>query len=107
MRRPISRSDLRRLASLTRSSSWPISRKRIAGILLTSDRRRVILHFTAETIVRNGLSLWMDDTLRKAEGVNPKKHLHDTLQNLNRHQLRPWLHLRGDGSGRRFGWELR
>jgi hypothetical protein len=50
---------------------------------------------------------WLDDPLPRAAGQNPKRHLHDTIRDLNRHQALPLIHFKGDGSGERMGWEYR
>jgi hypothetical protein len=49
----------------------------------------------------------IDDPLPPQPGVSCKKHLHDTIQNLNRHQQHRLIHFSGDGTGRRVGWEWR
>jgi hypothetical protein len=50
---------------------------------------------------------WFDDPLPRARGINPKVRLHDTIKALNRHQNPYLLHFKGDGTGRRLGWEYR
>jgi hypothetical protein len=50
---------------------------------------------------------WFDDPLPPAPRKNPKKRLHDTLQDLNRRQRAQLIHFKGDGTGRRVGWEYR
>jgi hypothetical protein len=50
---------------------------------------------------------WMDDPLPCVAGIDPKDHLHDTIGNLNRHLRRSFVHFNGNGTGKRFGWELR
>lgn len=50
---------------------------------------------------------WFDDPLPRGIPRNPKVRLHDTIKDLNRNQTTPLIHFRGDGSGRRVGWEYR
>jgi hypothetical protein len=50
---------------------------------------------------------WFDDPLHRKNGHNPKTLLHDTIKDLNRRQSEWLIHFKGDGSGRRIGWELR
>ncbi len=47
----------------------------------------------------------VDDPLSPKPGLSCKKHLHDTFQNLNRHQQHALIHFSGDGTGRRIGWQ--
>jgi hypothetical protein len=49
---------------------------------------------------------WFDDPLPRKIGQNPKIILHDTIKDLNRRQNESLVHFKGDGSGRRVGWEL-
>jgi hypothetical protein len=46
----------------------------------------------------------IDDPLPPAVDMDPKTRLHDTIKALNRHQLRPLLRFRGDGTGRGVWW---
>lgn len=48
---------------------------------------------------------WFDDPLPRQSGINPKTRLHDTIKDLNRRQTQPLVHFKGDGTGRRIGWE--
>lgn len=50
---------------------------------------------------------WFDDPMPRKNGHNPKTLLHDTIKDLNRRQAEWLVHFKGDGSGRRIGWELR
>jgi hypothetical protein len=50
---------------------------------------------------------WFDDPLPRTAGINPKQRLHDTINALNRNQKPYLVHFKGDGSGARFGWEMR
>jgi hypothetical protein len=50
---------------------------------------------------------WFDDPLPRARTGNPKVRLHDAIKLLNRHQNQRLVHFKGDGTGRRVGWELR
>jgi hypothetical protein len=50
---------------------------------------------------------WFDDPLPRAARKSPKKRLHDTIQDLNRRQTQYLVHFKGDGTGRRIGWEYR
>jgi len=52
-----------------------------------------------------GWPVWFDDPLPRASGTNPKTRLHDTTKDLNRRQAESLIHFKGDGSGRRIGWE--
>jgi hypothetical protein len=49
----------------------------------------------------------IDDPLSPKPGLSSKKHLHDTIQNLNRHQQHALIHFCGDGTGRRIRWAWR
>jgi hypothetical protein len=49
---------------------------------------------------------WFDDPLPRSAGRNPKKVLHDTIVDLSRRQLANWIRFKGDGTGRRVGWEI-
>jgi hypothetical protein len=46
-----------------------------------------------------------DDPLPPVEDLDPRRRLHDTINRLNRHQVHPLIHFRGDGSGRGLHWE--
>jgi hypothetical protein len=46
-------------------------------------------------------------TLAFVRDKNPKILLHDTIKDLNRRQLPYLIHFKGDGTGRRIGWEYR
>jgi hypothetical protein len=50
---------------------------------------------------------WFDDPLPRARSGNPKVRLHDAIKLLNRHQCEHLVQFKGDGTGRRVGWELR
>jgi hypothetical protein len=50
---------------------------------------------------------WFDDPLPRTAGINPKQRLHDTINALNRNQQPNLVHFKGDGSGAKFGWEMR
>jgi hypothetical protein len=67
-----------------------------------AERQEVVL-LTAEEL---GWPLWFDDPLPRVRGRNPKKRLHDTIQDLNRRQQRAIVQFKGDGTGTRVGWEL-
>jgi hypothetical protein len=54
-----------------------------------------------------GWPAWFDDPLSPVAGCNPKRRLHDTIKALNRYQSPYLVHFKGDGTGRRIGWELR
>ena len=53
---------------------------------------------------RAGWPRRIDDPLPREPGVNPKQHLHDTIQKLNRTLTRPLIHFCGDGTGRGVCW---
>jgi hypothetical protein len=59
---------------------------------------------TAEEL---GWTAWFDDPLPRTPGTNPKERVHDTINALNRNQKPYLVHFKGDGSGARFGWEMR
>jgi hypothetical protein len=48
---------------------------------------------------------WFDDPLFFVREKNPKILLHDTIKDLNRRQSPYLVHFKGDGTGRRIGWE--
>lgn len=50
---------------------------------------------------------WFDDPLVFVRDKNPKILLHDTIKDLNRRQTPYLIHFKGDGTGRRVGWEFR
>jgi hypothetical protein len=50
---------------------------------------------------------WFDDPLAFVRDKNPKILLHDTIKDLNRRQSPYLIHFKGDGTGRRIGWEYR
>ncbi len=50
---------------------------------------------------------WFDDPLPRAPGTNPKRRLHDTIQDLNRRQRIYLVHFKGEGNGTGIGWEYR
>jgi hypothetical protein len=54
-----------------------------------------------------GWGPWFDDPLPRQTGCNPKQRLHDTIKDLNRRQIPYFVHFKGDGTGRRIGWEYR
>jgi hypothetical protein len=54
-----------------------------------------------------GWDPWFDDPLPRRPGTNPKILLHDTIKDLNRRQVPHFIHFRGDGTGKRVGWEYR
>ena len=54
-----------------------------------------------------GWPTWLDDPLLLTKGKNPKVRLHDTIKDLNRRQQPYLVHFKGDGTGRRVGWEYR
>jgi hypothetical protein len=53
-----------------------------------------------------GWPLYIFDPLPPVNGIDPKRHLHDTINNLNRHQRHHLLQFFGDGTGTRVGWRL-
>jgi hypothetical protein len=55
---------------------------------------------------RLGWPEWMNDPLPRVTGTNPKARLHDTVKDLNRRQREYLVHMKCDGTGRRWGWEL-
>ena len=48
---------------------------------------------------------WFDDPLPPKPGIRPKGRLKDTIKRLNGHQHPYLIHFKGDGTGRRVGWE--
>jgi hypothetical protein len=64
-----------------------------------------------ELILRTGEELrwpaWFDDPMPKRRGKDPKVQVHDTIKDLNRRQTLHLVHFKGDGTGRRIGWEYR
>ena len=49
----------------------------------------------------------IDDPLPPQANRDAKRHLHDTINNLNRHQLHALIRFLGDGKGEGVCWELR
>lgn len=49
----------------------------------------------------------IDDPLSSDANQDPKERLHDTIKNLNRHQVERLIYFRGNGSGNGVRWELR
>lgn len=68
------------------------------------SRNQELVLRTAEELA---WAAWFDDPLSPARGQNPKVRLHDTIKCLNRNQDPYLVHFKGDGTGRRVGWELR
>jgi hypothetical protein len=54
-----------------------------------------------------GWSAWFDNPLSRRGPCGAKARLHNTIKDLNNHQRTEVLRFKGDGSGHRFGWELR
>jgi hypothetical protein len=52
-----------------------------------------------------GWPLWFDDPLPPRDGMKRARRLHDTTAELNRRQRVHLIHFKGDGSGKRIGWE--
>jgi hypothetical protein len=50
---------------------------------------------------------WMDDPLPPLDQLDSRIRLLNTIKNLNRNQRASLLHFIGDGTGTRFGYELR
>jgi hypothetical protein len=48
----------------------------------------------------------IDDPLPPRDGLDPKRRLHDTINSLNRNQLRCLLKFRGKGDGQGVSWEF-
>lgn len=48
----------------------------------------------------------IDDPLPPQSDQDPKRRLHDTIDRLNRNQLRRWIHFSGDGTGRGVCWDF-
>lgn len=48
----------------------------------------------------------IDDPLPPARGLDRHQRLYDTLRRLNRNQVHPLLHFRGDGTGDGIAWEF-
>ncbi|OAI54591.1 hypothetical protein AYO44_03355 [Planctomycetaceae bacterium SCGC AG-212-F19] len=55
----------------------------------------------------DGWPFRIDDPLPPLPHRDAKRHLHDTINNLNRHQLHPLIRFLGDGKGEGICWELR
>ena len=68
-----------------------------------SENQELILRSAEEL----GWPDWLDDPLLLRKGKNPKVRLHDTIKDLNRRQEPYLVHFKGDGTGRRIGWEYR
>ena len=49
---------------------------------------------------------YIDDPLPKTSGIEPKRRLHYVINRLNRGQVPPRIHFRGNGSGEGVGWEV-
>jgi len=49
---------------------------------------------------------FIDDPLPPLAGIEPKRRLHDTIKNLNRHQKAHVVRFMGDGTGQGIRWEL-
>src|SRR5215470_3202375 len=50
---------------------------------------------------------WFEEPLARERGRNAKVRLHDTIKWLNQHPKLYLVHVKGDGTGMRVGWELR
>jgi hypothetical protein len=79
---------------------------RLGGILVKQFRQpaesqEIILSAFQE----EGWQPHIDDPLPPRPDQNPKRHLHVTITNLNRHQKNRLIHFRGDGTGLGVVWE--
>jgi hypothetical protein len=92
------------------------------GVLPSFDTDERILHWGAhvlkhfrqpagnQTLILTALEelgwpAWTDDPLPRVSGTDSKERLHDTIKNLNRHQMPYLVHFKGDGTGTQIGWE--
>jgi hypothetical protein len=66
------------------------------------DQERILCVFEEE-----GWPYRIDDPLSLTPGRNPKRHLHQTIANLNRYHRRRIVHFHGDGTGQGICWRLR
>jgi hypothetical protein len=56
---------------------------------------------------KKGWPAWIDDPLPRFPRRNPHRRLHEVINNLNRNQQNRLLRFKGDGTGKRIGWEFR
>jgi hypothetical protein len=66
-----------------------------------ADNQEAVLNAAQE----QGWPFWFDDPLPPRDGMKPARRLHDTRVELNRRQQVSLIHFKGDGSGKRIGWE--
>ncbi len=88
---------------------WDATRRelRLGGLVVkrfkqpARDQELVLAAFEEE-----GWPPHIDDPLPPRSGQDPKRHLHNTITNLNRAQRHPILHFEGDGLGRGVCWKV-
>lgn len=95
-------------ASIASGPRWDVETRTLwLGIHLVKQFK--VPAFTQETILaafaEEGWPPCIDDPLPPADGVSPKRRLHDTINRLNRSHVRPLMRFRGNGSGRAVYWE--
>jgi hypothetical protein len=79
-----------------------IRRTVIKRFCVPAENQQTILSAFEE----EGWAIHIDDPLPPADGIDPKRRLHSTIQCLNRNQRAHMLNFHGDGTGRGVRWEL-
>jgi hypothetical protein len=93
---------------VTSTPEWDCTRKELVlnGIVVkrfrvqSPNQETVLMAFHEE-----GWPVRIDDPLPPTVNHCPKRRLHDTIKNLNRHQLHRMIRFQGDGTGEGVLWE--
>jgi hypothetical protein len=92
-----------------RMPKWDAVRRTLmlGRLLVKRFRQPAICQVTILTALEeDGWLSRIDDPLPPCPGLESKRRLHDTINNLNRHQCRPLIRFAGDGTGLGVMWEL-
>ena len=88
---------------------WDVSQRELRWGAITVKQFRVPApnqELILEVLEEEGWPSRIDDPLRLANGVEPKRRLHDTIVALNRHHTQPIVRFSGDGTGQGLLWKL-
>jgi hypothetical protein len=79
----------------------------VGPLLVKRFRQPAVAQETVlSTFEEEGWPLRIDDPLPPLCDQEPKRRLHETIKSLNRNQVHPMLHFRGDGQGCGVRWEF-
>lgn len=107
--RPVLTSELKNVPAGDVQPEWDGDRKelRLDGIVVkrfkwpAANQELILAVFQEE-----GWPAKIDDPLPSVAQQDPKRRLSDTIKCLNRKQVNPFIHFRGDGTGEGIVWEL-